>query len=165
MPEGSLDLVPNQPGLIISISDFFTADECESLIQLADVQVQPPPKADLVPKKNEAYLDRDTASVVDDTLARTIWDRLAPYLPEVDGRLPLGLHGDGRRGRTGQVKLYRYERGQQFGLHVDQSWKGEGPGGFYSYKPFGVPDRYRLRISRNQIAFTDRCRIYEQMCT
>jgi hypothetical protein len=127
-PESSLDLVPGQPGLIISVGNFLTADECDKLIELADAQVQPPPKADLVPRKNEAFLDRDTALIMDEMLAKTIWDRLLPHLPEVDGRLPIGLHSDGRRGVAGQVKLYRYGKGQQFGLHVDQSWKGDGPG-------------------------------------
>lgn len=127
-PESSLDLVPGQPGLIISIDDFLTADECCKLIKVADAQVQPPPKADLVPKKNEAFLDRDTAVIADELLAQGIWDRLLPHLPEVDGRVPIGLHGDGRRGMACQAKLYRYGRGQQFGLHVDQSWKGSNPG-------------------------------------
>ena len=129
MPAASADLVPSQPGLIIAITNFFTEDECESLIALADAQVEPPSKADLAPKKNEAFLDRDTALIdTDDILVRRIWDRLVPHLPEVDGRLPIGLHGDGRRAMAGQVKLYRYGRGQQFGLHVDQSWKGQGSG-------------------------------------
>ena len=44
MPEESVDLVPTQPGLIIAISNFFTAEECELLIQLADAQVQRHPK-------------------------------------------------------------------------------------------------------------------------
>ena len=127
-PLSSTDLVTHQPGLIISISDFLTVDECERLIHLADAQVQPPSKADLVPKKNEAFLNRDTALIVDGLLAACIWDRLMPHLPDIDGRVPIGLHGDGRRGGAGQIKLYRYAKGQQFGLHVDQSWKGEGPG-------------------------------------
>ena len=117
-------MVPHQPGLIISIENFLAADECARLTSLADEHVQAPPKADLAPKKNEAFLDRDTALIMDDTLATQIWKRLVPHLPDIDGRVPVGLHGDGRRAKAGQVKLYRYVKGQQFGLHVDQSWKG-----------------------------------------
>ena len=127
-PENSLDLVPGQPGLIISIDDFLTADECRKLIELADAQVQPPPKADLVPKKNEAFLDRDTAVIADELLAQEIWERLLPHLPEVDGRVPVGLHGDG--GPAIRPDLSGHGLGT-FTVHVDDSH----PGPFFGKNP------------------------------
>ncbi len=122
------ELVPSAPGLILAIDGFATDDECSRLCALADTMVKPPTAADLTPKKNEAFLDRDSSSLIDPQLAALVWSRLSPLLPVVDGRLPVGLHGDGRRGSAGELKLYRYTRGQRFGLHVDQSWKGSEPG-------------------------------------
>ena len=126
MPAASADLVPSQPGLIIAITNFFTEDECESLSALADAQVEPPPKADLAPKRNEAFLDRDTA-LIDSTYpcAQNMGStRTSPA--EVDGRLPIGLHGDGRRAMAGQVKLIA--TGEVNSLAARSILKGQGPG-------------------------------------
>ena len=82
--------------------------------------------ADRTPKKNEAYLDRQSLALVDEALSTAIWRRLRPHLPDpLDGRTPVGLHGDGRRGAASQLKFYRYLRGHRFGQHVDQSWRGD----------------------------------------
>ena len=53
--------------------------------------------ADRQPKKGEAYLDRQSLALVDEALSTAIWRRLRPHLPDpLDGRTPVGLHGDGR---------------------------------------------------------------------
>ena len=60
-PGASRDVVPQQPGLIIAVDDFFSEAECEALIGAAHVaNLQPPSAADLMPKKNEAYLNRES---------------------------------------------------------------------------------------------------------
>ena len=86
--------------------------------------LQPASGADLNPRKGEAFLNRESAAFVDAAFATSLWARLRPCLPEVDGRQPVGFHGDGVRGKSGQFKFYRYARGHRFGLHVDQSWRG-----------------------------------------
>ena len=127
-PGACHDLVPAQPHLLIAIDDFFTASECRALIAAAHaIGLQPASAADLTPRKNEAFLNRDSGAFVDPTFASAVWKRLFPFLPQIDGRVPVGLHGDNAKCERSLMKFYRYARGMRFDQHVDQSWKG-GPG-------------------------------------
>lgn len=128
-PGGSRDIVPAQPYLLLAIENFFSEAECGALIAAAHISgLQPPSAADLTPRKNEAFLNREKAAFIDATFAERVWSRLVPFLPEIDGRLPVGLHGDtSKGGKHSQMSYYRYARGMRFDQHVDQSWKG-GPG-------------------------------------
>ena len=126
-PDGLVtrELVPAQPGFLIAIDGFLTDAECERLIAAADAsELRPSTAAYRTPKKNEAYLDRESGAFVDEPFSSAVWARLRPSLPDIDGREPVGLHGDGARGAAAQFKFYRYQRGHRFGAHVDQSWKG-----------------------------------------
>lgn len=128
-PGPSLDLVPAQPHLLIAIEDFFSAAECEALVAAAHaVGLQPPSASDLTPRKNEAYLNREKASFVDLAFAERVWQRLRPFLPDIDGRTPVGLHGDNSKDSRSMMSYYRYARGMRFDQHVDQSWKGSNAG-------------------------------------
>eukprot|EP00908_Phaeocystis_cordata_P027237 Transcript_9791.p2 GENE.Transcript_9791~~Transcript_9791.p2 ORF type:complete len:166 (-),score=37.38 Transcript_9791:385-882(-) len=137
-PGALQEVVPSQPGLILACHDFCSPEETEALLHVAaSSALQPPSAADKQPKKNEAYLDRDTCAFDDPALAAAMWARLRPLLPDVGDRTPVGFHGhDGTRS-TGMpsaeraakpLKYYRYVRGQRFGLHVDQSYKGANTG-------------------------------------
>ena len=123
------DLNPSQPEFIVALRNFLAPHECRTLSDFIDrAPLANSSAADRQPKKGEAYLDRQSLALVDEALSTAIWRRLRPHLPDpLDGRTPVGLHGDGRRGAASQLKFYRYLRGHRFGQHVDQSWRGADP--------------------------------------
>lgn len=123
------DLVPAQRHLLVAIDDFFSQSECAALIASAHkIGLQPPSAADLTPRKNEAFLNRESTGFIDEAFVGSVWQRLRPLLPDIDGRTPIGLHGDNNKCERGLMKFYRYARGMRFDQHVDQSWKGSQPG-------------------------------------
>ena len=65
----SHDLVAQQPHLLISIDAFLTERECEKLIDACSADLQGPSAADLTPRKNEAFLNRESTSFVDAAFA------------------------------------------------------------------------------------------------
>jgi prolyl 4-hydroxylase len=72
--------------------------------------------------------DSSTAVLRDPALASELYRRLLPHLP---ARMAIELAGRGRVGMdvVGMhvpLRIYRYEVGQQFALHHDQSYAGEG---------------------------------------
>jgi prolyl 4-hydroxylase len=72
--------------------------------------------------------DSSTAVLRDPALASELYRRLLPHLP---ARMSIELAGRGRVGMdvVGMhvpLRIYRYEVGQQFALHHDQSYAGEG---------------------------------------
>ena len=121
------DLSPSQPEFIVALRGFLAPYECRALCDFIDrAPLANSSAADRQPRKGEAYLDRQSLALVDEALSTAIWRRLRPHLPDpLDGRTPVGLHGDGRRGAASQLKFYRYLRGHRFGQHVDQSWRGD----------------------------------------
>lgn len=122
------ELAPDSPGLIVAIDAFLSADECVELMSAAvALGLQPARPDDLRPKKNEAFLNRESLLIVDEQLAARIWSRLLPHVPQLDGREPVGLHGDSD-GAPATFKFYRYRRGHRFGPHVDTAHKGPGAG-------------------------------------
>ena len=60
-----------------------------------------------------AHRDNGRLAVESDEVAAAIFERLRPWLPEVGGRRACGCNPN--------IRLYRYERGQRFGRHVDQA--------------------------------------------
>lgn len=121
--------MPSSPGLIIAVDHFFSEAECEALIGAVHVaNLQPPSTSDLTPKKNEAFLNRESVGFIDLSFADRVWQRLRPFLPDIDGRTPIGLHGDNAKQQAGLMKYYRYGKGMRFDQHVDTSWKGANPG-------------------------------------
>jgi hypothetical protein len=122
------EVVPVNPGFIVALDAFLSADECVALMSAAvALGMQDAKPDDLRPKKNEAFLNRESLRIVDEQLAARIWSRLLPHLPQLDGREPAGLHGDSD-GAAATFKFYRYRRGHRFGPHVDIAHKGAGPG-------------------------------------
>jgi hypothetical protein len=74
-----------------------------------------------------AVRDSSTAVLRDPALAAELYRRVRPHVPE---RMTAELGGRGRVGMTVAgvhvpVRIYRYEPGQHFGLHQDQSYFGE----------------------------------------
>ena len=68
-----LDLVPEQPGFIVVIPQFFSSMECAQLRTIIDtIGLNPPNGADLNPRKNEAFLKRRSLSFVDPHLCASL---------------------------------------------------------------------------------------------
>ena len=121
VPPGGLEevrateLVPEQPGFIVVVPGVFAPFECDKLISvLLDVGLNPASEKDLRPRKNEAFLNRSSLAFEDPDFARgVLWPRIRPFVPDVDGKQPVGLHS--------RCRYYSYERGQRFEKHVDVS--------------------------------------------
>ena len=115
------DLVPDQPGFIVVVRELLGCVECGRLCAaIDDVGLNMPNGADLNPRKNEAFLKRQSLSFVDPYLQSVIFQRMQAYFP------PIRHNGAERRavGFDGSMRFYKYERGDQFGQHVDVSTRG-----------------------------------------
>eukprot|EP01064_Diplonema_japonicum_P014599 TRINITY_DN22280_c0_g1_i1.p1 TRINITY_DN22280_c0_g1~~TRINITY_DN22280_c0_g1_i1.p1 ORF type:complete len:262 (+),score=81.29 TRINITY_DN22280_c0_g1_i1:56-787(+) len=108
------DVVEEQPGLILVVEDFLTGGECANMIEAMQAAgLNTSTKSDLTPKKGEAFLDRHNLTFTDPHLSEILWERLAPQLPDYQGRQPTGFNPS--------FRYYCYEKGQRFGEHVDTS--------------------------------------------
>jgi len=68
---------------------------------------------------NERLRDNDTAIIRDDALAELVFSRIASHIPrEMKGQRACGLFRP--------MRVYRYQVGQRFGLHNDQSYEQDG---------------------------------------
>eukprot|EP00755_Sulcionema_specki_P032562 Sspe_Gene.98992::Locus_72398_Transcript_1_1_Confidence_1.000_Length_647::g.98992::m.98992 len=111
--------VPENPGLILVVRDFFTPEECDVMINVMErIGLNPSSKSDTNPKKGEAFLDRFNLTFTDPDLSRNMWQRLAPLLPPFEGRPAAGF--------CEKLRYYCYTKGQRFGEHVDVAVKERG---------------------------------------
>lgn len=112
-----VDVVPEQPGFLVTVHNFLTPYECKQLRKVFDeVGLNPASKADLKPRKNEAFLNRESLACPNELLYNKMWGRLEPLAPSLPGRRAVGL--------LEKLRYYRYERGHRFDAHVDVSNKG-----------------------------------------
>ena len=115
------DLVPEQRGFVVVIRNFFTPKECQQWRAIVEqVGLNPASAADLWPRKNEAFLNRESLACPCEVLYDKLYSRLEPLAVPVAGRRICGL--------TPRVRYYKYSRGHRFDAHVDVSSKGEMPG-------------------------------------
>jgi predicted 2-oxoglutarate/Fe(II)-dependent dioxygenase YbiX len=115
------DLVPSQPGFILVVPGFFTLHECAMLREAMEAAgLNTATHADTHPRKNEAYLDRESLTFRDEIVERVVYERLAPLAPAVEGRTFVGF--------STKWRYYIYRKGQRFDQHVDVSTKGANPG-------------------------------------
>lgn len=94
-----------------------TAGECAQLGGLASAMGFRPdaPLSSGRPLRRNANL----VWIADTSLWEPIWRRVAPWLPAVDGAgAPLALNQ--------RWRLYRYEEGNDFGMHHDGAWPESG---------------------------------------
>jgi predicted 2-oxoglutarate/Fe(II)-dependent dioxygenase YbiX len=76
---------------------------------------------------NDRLRNNGTALIRDDAVAAALWARIAAHVPET-----MAADWDGGRrvvralGLHRPLRIYRYQVGQQFGLHNDQSYAGPG---------------------------------------
>ena len=105
-PEGTAE------GLLLYVDEFLSDEECTKMRAAVDAAgLNPANKADLHPKKNEAFLNRDNLTYHDPLLSETLWSRLAPLLNDFEGRSPVGFNPS--------LRYYRYTKGHRFDQHVD----------------------------------------------
>ncbi|QDZ23658.1 Fe2OG dioxygenase domain-containing protein [Chloropicon primus] len=117
----AVDLAEDQPGFLVTVDNFLTPYECKQLRSIMEqVGLNPASKADLKPRKNEAYLNRESLACPCRVLYDKIYERMRPFAPELEGRECVGL--------TERLRYYIYRKGHRFDAHVDVSNKGPGPG-------------------------------------
>ncbi|KAK3252724.1 hypothetical protein CYMTET_37995 [Cymbomonas tetramitiformis] len=115
------EMVPDQTGFIVAISNLLSASECAKLRETMEgVGLNVASQADLNPRKNEAYVDRESLTFRDAALENVLCSRLAPLMPQVEGREFVGF--------LPRWRYYIYRKGQSFGKHVDVATKGSLPG-------------------------------------
>lgn len=135
----AVEQVGGQPGFIVTVDDFFTERECTAMIALMEqIGLKSADGKDLHPKKNEAFLNRDNLRFSDSHLSNAIFQRLSPFIPAYDFRVPRSLTTHlvltslfiSRVTGTALCLLsflyfpqhyYRYQKGHRFDKHVDVS--------------------------------------------
>jgi hypothetical protein len=115
--------------LLWTVPELFSPPECAAILAGAEDHAWLPATVNRASGRVvEAGLrDSSTAVLRDPALAAELYRRVLPHVPP---RMSAEL---GSRGRVGMdvagvhvpVRIYRYEPGQHFGLHQDQSYFGE----------------------------------------
>ncbi len=115
--------------LVWTVPELFTAAECAALVAGAADQAWLPATVNSATGRVVAREVRDSSTAVlrDPALAAELYHRVAPHVP---ARMSGEIGGRGRvdmsvAGVHVPVRIYRYEPGQHFGPHQDQSYFGE----------------------------------------
>ena len=105
--------------LLGTIGEVLSADECDDILATTREWLPATVNAASGRVVNERLRDNDTAIVRDDTLAALVFARVFPWIPaEMKGQRAYGLFRP--------MRVYRYQAGQRFGLHNDQSYEQDG---------------------------------------
>jgi predicted 2-oxoglutarate/Fe(II)-dependent dioxygenase YbiX len=116
--------------LLWTVPDLFSKAECDALVAEAANQTWLEATVNRAEGRvvEQSIRDSFTAILRDPAIAADLYRRALPHVPAVmthelggRGRIPLDVAGV-----HVPVRLYRYEVGQHFGLHQDQSYFGEG---------------------------------------
>ncbi|GLE05056.1 hypothetical protein PINS_up014040 [Pythium insidiosum] len=98
--------------LIYAIPSFMSKNECERVIKFA--QAQGFERVTQRATKLYAFRDNDRILLRMPEFAEMLWQRMKPLVPaEYEGMYAAGLNP--------AIRFYRYNKGQRFGCHVDQS--------------------------------------------
>ena len=100
-------------GTIFELANFLSREECTRVIELAEAVGYT--LTELRATKYNAHRRNGRISVDSPILAKRLWQRLssAGAFKQDGGRIGCGLNPN--------FRLYRYERGDRFGMHVDES--------------------------------------------
>ncbi|KAL6526947.1 hypothetical protein OROGR_016037 [Orobanche gracilis] len=105
----------------VQILNYFTPAESKAFINVSE-SIGFVHQGSLGPTKGEAFRDNDRISVHDPVLAVAIWEAGLSKLFldfKIRGKVAVGLNPN--------IRLYRYNAGQRFGRHIDESVDlGEG---------------------------------------
>lgn len=114
--------------LLWTVPDLFSADECAALLASAERHEWLPATVNGAAGRVVEATVRDSSTAVlrDPELPAEMYRRVLPHVPRrmsvelgARGRVPLEVSGV-----FAPVRIYRYEPGQHFGLHQDQSYTG-----------------------------------------
>ncbi|KAL0096854.1 hypothetical protein J3Q64DRAFT_1709801 [Phycomyces blakesleeanus] len=126
-PKKDLVVTEVEPRQIYLIHDFFTAKECNSLIQHFETHL-PLQQVSTTPRPGEAFRSNDRQSFEDPIFAQRLWqlglDKVCRLTEGIQGlalpRQPVGLNSN--------LRIYRYRPGQMFQAHYDESVKDAASG-------------------------------------
>lgn len=109
------------------MQNLFTSAESKAFVRAAEL-IGFVHQGSLGPTKGEAYRDNDRISVNDPVLADAIWesglDKLFSDF-KIRGKVAVGLNPN--------IRFYRYNVGQRFGRHIDESADlGDGKHTYYT---------------------------------
>jgi hypothetical protein len=97
---------------LISVDNFMTKEECKSWIEFADSVTFE--KLDLRATKYNANRYHERFQYHDDNLATNIFRRVLEFIPSsIDGLSPIGC--------STNIRFYKYNKGDVFGPHIDES--------------------------------------------
>ncbi len=104
--------------LLWTLPDVLAPEDCRAMIDRAEQGEWLPATINTAQGRAvaEHVRNNDTAIVDDERLALRIYDRIVPAIPELMGKRPAGIKP--------RWRVYRYDVGQFFGLHGDQSYAG-----------------------------------------
>ncbi|KAL5727765.1 hypothetical protein ACHQM5_000920 [Ranunculus cassubicifolius] len=114
-PKKSLEITRLKDSDLFTVPGFFTSAESKGFIKVAE-SLGFTHQGSLGPTKGEAYRDNDRIAVNDPVLAETIWEsglKNAFTHINIRGRVAVGLNPN--------IRFYRYNVGQRFGRHIDES--------------------------------------------
>ena len=97
---------------IFEIERMFQKEEVELIIQMAEREGFVPS----VQRETRECAHRDNGRIQfhSPTLARVFWPRISSFFPQnIDGKRPVGL--------SDNFRLYKFSKGQRFGMHIDDS--------------------------------------------
>eukprot|EP00947_MAST-08B_sp_MAST-8B-sp1_P002836 g2836.t1 len=110
--------------LIFGVSSLLSPDECAASIAAAERRGFT--RVTQAQSRTHAHRDNDRLMVDDQPdLAAALYERVRAFVPaDIDGRKPVGVNS--------RIRFYRYNVGQRFGEHVDESDEDPPGSGIWS---------------------------------
>ena len=105
---------------MLAIDGFLSAAECTHFIALSERLgfENVTAAASENERARPGARDNDRTTLDDPDLARRLWQRAAPAVPEIDGAIPAALNP--------RFRIYRYDPGQRFTRHRDGIVRQDG---------------------------------------
>ncbi|KAG0498837.1 hypothetical protein HPP92_003528 [Vanilla planifolia] len=114
-PKKDLQINRLKSNHLFTIPNFLTACEAKAFIEAAEA-IGFTHQGSLGPANGEAYRDNDRIAVIDPLLAEGLWESgLKKIFADIriNGMAAVGLNSN--------IRFYRYNVGQHFGQHIDES--------------------------------------------
>lgn len=152
-PKSNLQITRLKADDLITVQNFLTSAESKAFVKAAEA-VGFEHQGSLGPTKGEAYRDNDRISVTDPALADALWQSGVSKVfsdIKIRGKAAVGLNPN--------IRFYRYNVGQRFGRHIDESVDlGEGKRTHYTLliylsgtpKTKGKSDSRNLKVSASE---------------
>ncbi|KAL2324484.1 hypothetical protein Fmac_023542 [Flemingia macrophylla] len=145
-PKMNLQITRLQDFDLFTVQNFFSSAESKAFVKIAEA-IGFAHQGSLGPTKGEAYRDNDRISVNDPVLADTIWESGLNKLfsdIKIRGKVAVGLNPN--------IRFYRYNVGQRFGRHIDESVNlGDGKRTYYTLLVYlsGGPGEHKSKPKNN----------------